>query len=97
MEVKPSDGNLQNVVAYVSYTRQVTETINGTEYSAQTSGIITCPEPNPNNFIPYNNLTKEEVNSWLDEITCVSEVDKSLDSQIQQLSNPPLKILPLPF
>lgn len=97
MEVKPSEDGLINVVAYVSYTRVMTKIIDGQEYMAQTSGTLTCPPPESKDFTPYNELTKEQVGGWLDELTGVNEIDNSLDSEIYQLSHPPLKTLPLPF
>ena len=97
MECKRSENNLTNVVKYVSYTRIAVELINGVEYTTQTSGTLSCPTPNLDNFISYNQLTKEVVEGWLDQYCGVVQIDEYLDAEINQMANPPLVILPLPF
>jgi hypothetical protein len=97
MEVKRSEDGLQNVVVNISYTRKSIDILYGETFTAETSGTLSCPKPENENFIPYDQLTKADVDNWLDSILGTSQIDASLDLQIQELANPPLVRLPLPF
>jgi hypothetical protein len=97
MEVKRSEDGLQNVVVNICYTRKSIDILYGETFTAETSGVISCPKPESENFIPYEQLTKSDVENWLDVFLGTSQIDTALDNQIQELANPPLVRLPLPF
>lgn len=97
MDCKPLEGTLQDVVVVVNWTRQAKETINAKEYYASAYGSYTCPAPNPNDFIPYQDLTQEQVDLWLDAGLNVASLDSYLDTQIEKQVNPPIVQLPLPW
>lgn len=97
MDSKLLEGTLTDVVSIIHWTRQYTQTVNDKQYSTWVYGAYNCPPPNPNDFIPYQDLTQSDVDGWLDSGLDVASIDLTLDSQMEQLINPPYTQLPLPF
>lgn len=97
MEVKNQVGDLQEVVFIVHYRRQATEVDGDKTYFAETYTTVSLPAPNPENFVPYNELTKAEVESWLDQVLPVATIDASLDAQIEQQKHPQTSTPALPW
>ena len=53
-----------------------------------------------NNFVKYADLTKDTVVRWVQEamgIDAVTELQESLDKQLELLANPPVVTPPLPW
>jgi hypothetical protein len=93
MEVKLSEGEMKNVVTMVHWRRTA---IDG-EFSAESYGTCSVGNPTPEAFVSYEDLTKEEVESWLEASLDVSEIDANLDYQIQSKKNPIQATLQPPF
>jgi len=93
MEVKLSEGEMKDVVTMVHWTRTA---IDG-EFSADTYGACSVGNPTPEAFVSYEDLTKEEVESWLEASLDVAEIDANLLSQVELKKNPIDATLPPPF
>lgn len=93
MDVKLSEGEMKDVVTLVHWRRSATEG----EYSAEVYGTCPVGDPTPEQFVSYEDLTKEEVEAWLEESLDVETIDESLASQIQLQKNPIDATLPPPF
>ena len=93
MEVKLSEGEMKDVVTLVHWTRNA---IDG-EFSASFYGTCPVGEPVPEQFVSYEDLTKEEVESWLEASLDVESIDAGLVSQIESQKNPVDATLPPPF
>jgi hypothetical protein len=93
MNCKPQDGDLTDVVITAHWRCNGTDgTYSGTVYGATSFG-----QP-ADNFIPYADLTQEQVLGWCWN----SGVDKeateaNIDGQIANQVNPPIVTLPLPW
>ena len=48
-------------------------------------------------FIPYEDLTKDQVCGWLESTLDVDAMEESLDKQLELLINPVNVVLPPPF
>ena len=96
MECKPQEGSLTDVVVTIHWRRQATEIVNEKEYFADVYGAYSCPMPE-GTFTPYPELTKEQVEGWLDAGLDVPALDANLDAQIANQVNPPIVQLPLPW
>jgi hypothetical protein len=55
------------------------------------------PAPSAEDFTPYADLTFEQVCGWLEDGLDVEATDASLATQIENLINPPVVSLPLPW
>jgi hypothetical protein len=90
---KSLDG-LTDVVREVSWSRILT---NG-QYTVLSSGRSSVSEPQPSSFTPYDQLTEQQVTSWLETIVDVAAIDAMLNEQLIALMQPPQEVvLPLPW
>jgi hypothetical protein len=93
LETKPQEGDLQDVVCVVHYRRKATDGI----YIAEMYGAMGCETTDASNFTPYANLTKEQIESWLNSSLDVEAIDEELNTKLENIKNPPVVVLPLPF
>jgi hypothetical protein len=88
---KSLDG-LSDVVVTVNAYRE----INDGETSTQIPVCIGLTPP-AEGFIPYDQLTKEIVEGWLDAGTDKEAIDAELAVQLENIKNPKVQVLPNPF
>ncbi len=93
MECIKKDGNLNDVVITIHW-----------RYSAEKEGFFTdmygatsMPLPTGEDFTPYEDLTKDQVCSWLESTLDVDAMEENLDNQLELLINPVNVTLPPPF
>tara|TARA_R100001463_G_scaffold101311_3_gene155754 strand:- start:1045 stop:1389 length:345 start_codon:yes stop_codon:yes gene_type:complete len=102
MDSKLHEGDLIDVVVTVHWRRSAqTDDYNPetqTGYYADVYGAYNTTV-DPESFIPYNELTKENVEGWLNEMTepSPSELDAQLAANIELQKNPVEETLPLPW
>lgn len=94
LDCAPQEDGLTDVVVVAHY--QCTGTDG--EHSARVYGTCSFTLSTGENFTPYDQLTKEKVLGWIWN----SGVDKeatevNIDTQIYNLINPPIVVLPLPW
>lgn len=93
MDCKLLEETLENVVNTIHWRLKAFND----SFNAETYGAETLSEPSDLNFTLYEDLTKEQVVSWLVNILDVEAIKKSLDSDLQLQENPIIVNLPLPF
>jgi hypothetical protein len=68
--------------------------------TAEIYGKQSIEKNTKNTFIAYEDLTEAEVITWLQETMgedVVTKLQESLDKQLENLANPPVVNLPLPW
>ena len=93
LSTAPSEDGLTDVVVTVHWTRVATEG----EIVVSSYGTMNCTTPSSTDFTAYPDLTQEQVESWLDAGLDVPTIDLGLDKQIENIINPPIIVLPLPW
>jgi hypothetical protein len=94
LEVAPKDeNNLVDVVKTVHCRYKATDG----EYTKERYGTYSCPQPSETDFTAYPDLTEADVISWLETGLDIPAMQQSLASQIEDLRNPPIVSLPLPW
>ena len=93
MDTKPTEDGLTDVVVVVHWTR----TAQDGEINVSSYGTMGCQTPSSTDFTAYPDLTYEQVCSWLDAGLDTTAIDLGLDQQIENIKNPPIIVLPLPF
>ena len=93
MDTKPTEDGLTDVVVIVHWTR----TAQDGEINVSSYGTMGCQTPSETDFTAYPDLTYDQVCSWLDAGLDVTAIDLGLDQQIENIINPPVIVLPLPF
>ena len=96
MECK-NEESLSDVVVTIHWRRNASEKIEEKEYFAEVYGSISLKAPKKDQFIPYNELTKEQVEGWLNESLKVEDLDNNLVAQIEAEKHPAIVVKPLPW
>ena len=93
LDTAPSEDGLTDVVKTVHYRYQGQDE----QYFAEVYGTMGCATPSDTDFTAYEDLTYEQVCAWLVAGLDQEAMDLNLEAQIENLKNPPIVNLPLPF
>jgi hypothetical protein len=93
MDTAPSEDTLHDVVKRVHYRYEGTDE----QYFADIYGVLSCETPSETDFTAYEDLTYEQVCTWLEAGLNTEAMNENLTTQIENLKNPPIVNLPLPF
>jgi hypothetical protein len=93
MQCFPSYEGEKDFVVYVHWRRNATFE----EYVADVYGCQTYSQKEGDTYIPYSDLTFDIVCGWLESSLDVPALDINLAKQIEDLVNPPVITLPLPW
>ena len=97
MDTKPTEDGLTDVVVTVHWTREAEQYVGGEPILVSSYGTMPCATPSSTDFTAYPDLTYEQVCGWLDAGLDVASIDLGLANQIENIINPPIIVLPLPF
>jgi hypothetical protein len=67
------------------------------QFTADTYGALGVDAPHEASFTPYDQVTKEMVEGWLEAGLDTEKIDANLEAQIQNFLNPPVVAYPLPW
>lgn len=93
METAPSEDGLTDVVKTIHWRYKG---VDG-DYQAEVYSSYSCPSPSSTDFTAYEDLTEADVIGWLEAGIDVDAMNTNIDSQIENLKNPPIVSLPLPW
>ena len=96
LRVMLHEGALDNVV-YVVHWR-----LTGQDENVQSSvyGSVQVPAPDPENFIPFESLTKSQVQNWVEELlgeSSIIQYKQMLAKNIELQKTPEDALLPPPW
>ena len=97
MDTKPQEDGLTDVVVTVHWTREAEQYVGAEPILVSSYGTMACATPSSTDFTAYPDLTYEQVCGWLDAGLDVASIDLGLANQIENIINPPIIVLPLPF
>jgi hypothetical protein len=98
MDSYPTDAEgLTDVICVIHWRRTATQVDGDKTYFADVYSTLSVPAPDPADFVPYDQVTEEMVEGWLNEGLDVESLDANLDTQIENQINPPIITLPLPW
>jgi hypothetical protein len=97
MDTKPTEDGLTDVVVTLHWTREAEQYVGGEPILVYSYGTMPCATPSATDFTAYPDLTYEQVCGWLDNGLDVDSIDLGLANQIENIINPPIIVLPLPF
>jgi hypothetical protein len=93
MDTKPQEDGLTDVVVVIHWSRIATQD----EIIVSSYGTMNCTTPSSTDFTAYPDLTYEQVCGWLENGLDTETIDLNLDKQIENIINPPIIVLPLPW
>ena len=97
LDTKPTEDGLTDVVVTVHYTRNAEQYFGGEPINVSSYGTMPCQTPSSTDFTAYPDLTYDQVCSWLNAGLNVEAIDLGLQSEIDNIINPPIIVLPLPW
>ena len=97
LDTKSKEDGLTDVVSVVHWTRTAEQYVGAEPINVSSYGTMGCTTPSETDFTAYPDLTFEQVCSWLDAGLDVTAIDLGLDGQIENIINPPIIVLPLPW
>jgi hypothetical protein len=89
----PSYNGMDKVISLIHWRAQKYHE----EFTADQYGSLGVDAPHEASFTPYDEVTKEMVESWLDAGLDTEAIEANLDAQIKNFLNPPLVAFPLPW
>lgn len=95
--VKPKEGNLENVLYMVQWRLKG---IDENGITGEQFGSCSLPDPNPDSFTPYNQLTKPQVETFVETsigYIVIQSLKKSIQEQIEAQVNPPFVRMDAPW
>lgn len=96
--VKPTEGNLSDVVITAAWRCNDSQLVQGKEYYGTCYGTASFTPPDPSAFIPYSNLTQNQVLQWVwDSGVDKAAIEANVTQQVNQAINPPVSTPPLPW
>jgi len=97
MDCYPTEQSLTDVVFCVHYRYQGTEVDGDKTYFAEVYGTVNLSNPDPEHFTPYADLTKAQVEGWLESSLNVESLQANIATQIQNQKTPPVVSPALPW
>ena len=97
LDTAPSFDGLTDVVKVVHWVREATQYVGAEPIVVSVYGTMACQTPSSTDFTAYPDLSYEQVCSWLDAGLDTASLDANLDAQIENIINPPIITLPLPW
>lgn len=96
--VKPTEGNLSDVVITAAWRCNDNQLVQGKEYYGTCYGTASFTPPDPSAFTPYSNLTQNQVLQWVwDSGVDKAAIEANVTQQVNQAINPPVITPPLPW
>jgi hypothetical protein len=93
---KSADG-LTNVIKKVYYRRSLKQIVNDIQHDVHYFGEFKLAPANPTSFTEYQNLTQEQIFTWLDAILPVDFINSRLDDYMaKKLEKDELEAFQLP-
>lgn len=89
----PSLDGMDKVISVIHYRAQKQHE----DFTADTYGALSVDAPHEASFTPYDEVTKEMVEGWLEAGLDTEAIEANLDAQIENFLNPPLVAFPLPW
>jgi kynureninase len=93
----PSLDGMDKVISVIHYRAQKQYEEDVVHFTADTYGALGVEAPHEASFTPYDEVTKEMVESWLTDSLDCEAIEANLDAQIQNFLNPPIVAYPLPW
>jgi hypothetical protein len=93
-DCKINENGMQDVVTNVHW-RYIGTNENGV--TAEMYGTQSVGEPNPDAFVPYLEISEEQVIGWMESAMDVNAMNASINAEIEVISHPTEETLPPPF
>jgi hypothetical protein len=95
LDVKVLDNDLSDVVYIVHW--KYTATTEDELFTSTMSGIASVASPDPENFIPFEDLTQGQVEGWVESAVDLEKFRSALDNIILEKQTPTTELKDVPW
>lgn len=95
LEVKLLENELENVV-FQSHWRY-TGISEDEQYTEQVVGTTGISAPDPDNFVPFEDLTESQVVSWVESAVDFEPLKENLDAVLLEKQQPTIEVKDVPW
>jgi hypothetical protein len=88
---------LPKVIHTIHWRYQAEKAEGDKTYFVDTYGASSVGQPNPESFIPYEDITEAEIVSWLEATLPIEAMQDGLEAKIEEQINPKELTPPLPW
>ena len=93
----PLLNGMDKVISVIHYRAQKQYEEDVVHFTADTYGALSVDAPHEASFTPYDEVTKEMVEGWLESSLDTEAIEANLDAQIENFLNPPIVAYGLPW
>ena len=93
----PSLDGMDKVISTIHWRAQKQYEEDVIHFTADTYGALAVEAPHEASFTPYDDVTKEMVEGWLEAGLDTEAIEANLDAQIENFLNPPIVNYGLPW
>ena len=93
----PSFDGMDKVINVIHWRAQKKYEEDVIHFTADTYGALSVDAPHEASFTCYDEVTKEMVESWLEDGLDTEAIEANLDAQIENFLNPPIVNYGLPW
>ena len=93
----PSIDGMDKVISTIHWRAQKEHKEPFNYFTADQYGALSVDAPHEASFTPYDDVTKEMVESWLEAGLDTEAIEANLDAQIENFLNPPIVAYKLPW
>lgn len=94
LDTIPSQNELTKIISTIHCEKLATS---DDGFNARWYGTVSVALPNPDSFIPYEEITEEMIIEWVKVSASTDGVDEKLTAEIELQRNPLIVNLPLPW
>lgn len=91
-----SEDGLNNIVSSIPW-KLVATVSEDKPYIAFYSTVTNLSKPSDDNFVPFEQLTEDDVISWISSVENIEQIKEYLHGEIDSQINPVEKIIDFPF
>jgi len=93
----PTLDGMDKVINKIHYRAQKQFIDEAIHFTADRYNVLNLDAPHEASFTPYDEVTKEMVEGWLESGIDTEAIEANLDAQIENFLNPPIVAYPLPW
>jgi len=97
LDTFPLLDGMDKVISVIHYRAQKQYEEDVVHFTADYYNLLSVDAPHEASFTPYDEVTKEMVEGWLESSLDCEAIEANLDSQIQNFLNPPIVAYALPW
>jgi hypothetical protein len=86
LDIAPSEDGLVDVIKTIHWRYMGSDG----DYSTEVYGTVSMESPDPEDYVEYDDITKEDLELWVEDKLNILDMQSNLLSVLEALKNPPI-------